>query len=279
MAGHTRRSKPAFTLVELLVVIGIIALLISILLPALSKAREQGNTIKCLSNLRQCGMAHVMYYQGNKGGYMVPCDISNLGGTVRYESWASILVTEGYLTVPYTTDAANSPTGDSALRCPSGTNDIASDPLIKDRRDARLAAGAVAVSAHHDPGRAVWSWYSPNGDSGGDEGIPPKRIPPNGSNTGPFVRGRKISDIRRSTEVVFIFDGADAVNVHASPHRISARHNNRTMTNLAMFDGHAEAIRTDDIPGGYVPSTNGFPSGYTKANLMGKTAPFWRLDQ
>lgn len=79
-----RPRRQAFTLVELLVVIGIIALLISILLPALNKAKEQANRTACASNVRSFCQALIMLAQDNKGRFP---DLVNTDGQWNTGGW------------------------------------------------------------------------------------------------------------------------------------------------------------------------------------------------
>ncbi len=126
-AGYHRSISPgksdhnrAFTLVELLVVIGVIALLLAILLPALSKSRESAIRVQCASNLRQWALGLTNYCNNNKGLYHyngpaipgVPVGGAHLG-------WTSSVVQQFFQDYLFKNQTLSDRAKDNVLFCPA----------------------------------------------------------------------------------------------------------------------------------------------------------------
>jgi prepilin-type N-terminal cleavage/methylation domain-containing protein/prepilin-type processing-associated H-X9-DG protein len=118
-------SRRAFTLVELLVVIGIVAVLIAIVLPALSAAKEQANRVKCANNLHQISLS-VSAYAGDHQGVMPPIAVWNNSSDAQQPQIPFLWSNNTFVTplMPYGLNINN-------ITCPS-TDLFSPPPLLAD---------------------------------------------------------------------------------------------------------------------------------------------------
>ena len=184
VSSNPNRKTRAFTLVELLVVIGIIALLVAILLPALNKARKQAQVVQCASNMKQIATALIQYMIDNKGKLIIgilPESASNdiyPGGFY----WDAELMNQHYISAPnyFTSPNAASPMAagsqivtNSVFRCPAGLDLPASNWTLPSAQQYPTYAGNLGyvVDGNHTvgpannltaPWYAVATWYELN---------------------------------------------------------------------------------------------------------------------
>ena len=117
MKNFNKKCLGYFTLIELLVVIAIIAILAGMLLPALNNARKRGQAANCINNLKQCGIAMMMYSNDNN-------DLVILAEHPKsYTPWGHMLYRDGYLGNGASYAARANQKSIGILRCPGFIED------------------------------------------------------------------------------------------------------------------------------------------------------------
>jgi prepilin-type N-terminal cleavage/methylation domain-containing protein/prepilin-type processing-associated H-X9-DG protein len=191
-AHDDRRMRAGFTLVELLVVIGIIAILVGILLPALGRARAQARNVQCGSNLRQIGLALQMYVNQNKGMLPPGFYVQNPNATpATVINWTSLLC--GMM--------------DKTGAVTNSANDTAGGVNTRGFRRTMLCPELAAVAADFDPNDISVTHYLAHprlmpiltDDSGG---------PITDKYTNQVMKCYKLGKLKRSAEIVMVFDGS-----------------------------------------------------------------------